>query len=255
MTMRLEGRSALITGGAKGIGRAIAELYAREGAKVFLTDVLETELETTAGDIVRGGGVAEWMRADVARAADVEAMVAAAVEAFGTLDILVNNAGVVDAYEPAHQVSEEQWSRVLDTNLTGVLRAMRAAVPVFLEKGSGNIINSASISGLVGGVGGAAYVASKWAVVGLTKNSAHMYNGTGIRVNAICPGMVDTDILKTMHEYTDWSMVQEMLPMVSELPMGRPEDIAELALFLASDSSRFMNGSIVTADGGMTATS
>ncbi|WEG07565.1 glucose 1-dehydrogenase [Microbacterium horticulturae] len=253
--MKLDGKVALVTGAAKGIGKAIAELYAEEGAKVFLADVLEAELEATGEGIVRAGGVAEWMRADVARLADVEAMIAAAVDAFGTLDILVNNAGVVDNYEPAHQVSEKQWNRIYDVNIHGVLRAMRSAVPIFLEKGSGNIINISSISGLVGGVGGAAYVSSKWAVVGLTKNSAHMYNGTGIRVNAICPGMVDTDILKTMHEYTDWPVVQEMLKTVSDLPMGRPEDIAALALYLASDSSSFMNGSIVTADGGMTAMS
>jgi len=254
--MKLQSKVAVITGAARGIGKAIAEHYAKEGAKVFLSDILETDLEATGQSIVNNGGVAKWCIADVTKQADVENMIDTAVKEFGTVDILVNNAGIMDLYEPPHELSDEFWQQIFDVNVTALMRTMRKTVPIFLDKSKGNIINIASISGRLCGIGGTAYVGSKWAVVGMTKSAAHLYADNNIRVNAICPGIIETPILEPMlnGNMTKWPRVHNMVKDVHTVPFGQPEHIAKAAVFLASDDSDWVNGDIMTVDGGFSAT-
>ncbi|SEJ55352.1 NAD(P)-dependent dehydrogenase, short-chain alcohol dehydrogenase family [Bhargavaea ginsengi] len=251
--MKLENKVAVVTGAASGMGKSIAELYAREGAKVIVADLNLEGAEAVTEGIIAQGGTAKAVSANVANQEDVDAMIDAAVSEYGTLDILVNNAGIMDGFEAVGDIQDERWDMIFDVNTKGVMRAMRKAIPIFLEKEWGVIINIASTGGLNGAHAGAAYGASKHAVVGLTKNTGYMYAEKGIRCNAIAPGGVATNIASSMQGFNEFGAsrtkaVQEVMPRI-----GRPDEIARVALFLASDESSFVNGTVIVADGGWTA--
>lgn len=251
--MKLEGKVAIVTGAAGGMGQAIAELYAAEGAKVIVADLNIEGAKSVAQAIEANGGEAKALQVNVAKQQDIDTMIDTAVNEYGTLDILVNNAGIMDSFEPVGDITDEKWDLIFDINTKAVMRATRKAIPIFLEKGKGVIINTASTGGLNGAHAGAAYGASKHAVVGLTKNTGYMYAKEGIRCNAIAPGGVATNIASSITDFNQFGAsrtqaVQAIMPRI-----GQPEEIAQVALFLASDDSSFVNGTVITADAGWTA--
>lgn len=251
--MRLKDKVAIVTGAASGMGKAIAELYAKEGAKVILADFNLEGAEKAAEGIRTSGGTAKAIQVNVAENADIEKMIDTAVREYGTLDILVNNAGIMDGFEPAGDITDEKWDRVFDVNTKSVIRAIRKALPLFLEKGKGVIVNTASTGGLNGAHAGVAYTASKHAVVGITKNTAFMYANKGIRCNAIAPGATMTNIQSSMANVNEFGASRTQITQAVIPRAGQPEEIAQVALFLASDESSFVNGTVVTADAGWTA--
>ncbi len=251
--MKLENKVAVVTGAGSGMGKAIALLYAIEGAKVVVADINEESVKAVTDEIVQAGGEATPIVTNVALEADVQKMIDTAVEKYGTLDILVNNAGIMDNFIPAKEVTDELWERLFAVNTTGTMRAIRKALPIFLEKKSGVIINNASIGGLYGSRAGAAYTASKHAVIGLTKNVGFQYAMEGIRCNAIAPGGVNTNIGTTMDNPSKFGMERAMSGAQNNPRSGESEEIASVALFLGSDDSSFVNGQVITADGGWTA--
>ena len=252
---KLENKVSIVTGAGAGMGKAIAILFASEGSKVVATDIDRSRLDTLKKEIKKAGGEVITLIADMAKEEDVENMINVAVEEYGTLDILVNNAGVMDNFQPVGEVDNKMWERVMKINLEGPFKAMRSAVKIFLAKGSGNIINVASVGGLKGGVAGAAYTTSKHALIGLSKNTGYMYSKSGIRCNIIAPGAVNTSITDTI----DFSKIT---PLVNDRIMagialnprtGEPSEIATAALFLASDDSSFVNAQVLVVDGGWSA--
>ena len=250
---RLENKVATITGAASGMGRATAALFAREGAAVLLADVDEHGGAVAAAQIAAEGGRAAFLRADVSRSEDVRRMVETALERFGALDVLFNNAGIAGESGRLADQSEENWGRVLAINLTGVYHGMRHAIPVMLERGGGSIISTASVAGMVGWVGAAAYSASKAAVINLTRTAAIEYARWNIRVNCICPGVIQTPLLDGSHGGSIEAKRDRLLRMQPMPRLGTPEDVARLALFLASDESAFVTGAAMVVDGGYTA--
>ncbi|MEQ2525464.1 glucose 1-dehydrogenase [Bacillaceae bacterium CLA-AA-H227] len=251
--MKLSGRTAIVTGAGSGMGKAIATLYAQEGAKVVVADVNHEAIESVVSEIKNSGGQAIGVVANVAKQEDVDNMVNTAVEEFGSLDILVNNAGIMDNFTPVGDVSDELWERVIAVNLTGPFKAARAAIKVMEEQEKGGvIINNASVGGLFGVRGGAPYIASKHGLVGLTKNMAATYGMHGnIRVNAIAPGGVNTNIQSTITAPHELGL--KAIANTGTAPTGEPIQIARVALFLASDDSDFVNGDVIKVDGGWTA--
>jgi len=248
--MQLEGKVAVITGSGSGIGRSMAELFAREGASVVVTDVNAEGAAETVQSITSAGGKATSVEANVTSETDVGRVFAAATSGYGRLDVLVNNAGVLDLITPCHEMTDETWSKVIAVNLTAPFIACRKVLPILMEQGSGVIINTASVAGLYGGRGGPAYTASKHGVVGLTRNIAWFYQDKGIRCNAIAPGAVATPMGAGLQ--VNKQGYKKMEPSFAYMQYGQPEQIANVALFLASDAGNFLNGQIVTADGGWT---
>ena len=248
--MRLRGKVALITGAARGMGAAEARLFAREGAKVGLTDVLEDEGRFVETEIVEAGGEGMFLRLDVTSAEEWGSVVDRVVDRFDRLDILVNNAGIYH-YATLDQESEEDWDRVMDVNAKGVFLGMRAVLGVMRRGGGGSIVNISSTAGLVGSPRSTAYNASKGAVRLLTKSAAVQYAKEGIRVNSVHPGLTITGM--TPFAFPNPGQLESHIPRV---PLGRsaqPEEIAYGALFLASDESSYMTGSELVIDGGWTA--
>jgi NAD(P)-dependent dehydrogenase (short-subunit alcohol dehydrogenase family) len=235
------------------MGKAIAVVYAQEGAKVIVADIHLEAAEAVAGEIKSSGGEAVAVKANVADEADIQNLIDTAVSTYGTVDILVNNAGIMDNFEPAGDIDDASWDRVLAVNTTSVMRATRKVLPIFLAKQQGVILNVASAGGLFGARAGAAYTASKHAVVGFTKNTGFMYAKQGIRCNAIAPGGVETNIGSTMTHINEFGMGRTQPGMALNPRTGKPDEIARLALFLGSDEASFINGAVVTADGGWTA--
>lgn len=251
--MKLKDKVAVVTGAASGMGKEIAALYAKEGAKVIAADLNLEGAEAVVKEIEQNNGKAKAVKVNVAKQEDIDNMIDTAVNAYGTLDILVNNAGIMDGFEPAGDILDERWDLIFDVNTKGVMRAMRKALPIFLEKEQGVIINTASTGGFNGAHAGAAYGASKHAVIGLTKNTGYMYAQKGIRCNAIAPGGVATNISSSMGNVSEFGM-ERTKPVQAVMPrVGQPEEIAQAALFLASEESSFVNGTVLTADGGWTA--
>lgn len=243
---QLENRVALVTGAASGIGKETALLFAREGAKVVVSDIAEDDGNTVVSEIEDGGGEALFVRADTSKPGDHEELVQKTVEKFGQLDIAVNNAGIGGPQGPVGEYPVEGWDNIIAINLSGVFYGMNRQIPAMLDSGGGSVINMASILGSVGSPGVAGYVAAKHGVVGLTKSAALDYGDQNIRVNAVGPGYIKTPLLDEMDE-------EQINQLVGLHPMGRlgkPEEIAELVLWLASDKSSFVTGSYHPVDGG-----
>ena len=248
--MRLEGKVALISGGARGMGAAEARLFAREGARVAVGDLLEEEGARLESEIAEAGGDCIFIRLDVTSEESWANAVELTVSRYGRLDVLVNNAGV---YQKARveDTTLEGWDRVMAINAAGPFLGTKAAVPAMRDSGGGSIVNISSTAGLVGSLHSTAYTASKGAVRLLTKATAVQYAGDGIRANSVHPGPIDTDMLAAV--YSD---PEERRLRVSRIPMGREGTVDEVAygvLFLASDESSFMTGSELVIDGGATA--
>ena len=253
MAGRLDGKVALVTGGSSGIGRASALAFAREGAKVVVADVMVEGGEETVGMIKKAGGEAIYVKADVSKAAEVEVMVNRAVATYGRLNCAFNNAGIEGTLlVPTADYTEESWDRVIAINLKGVWLCMKYEIPQMLKQGSGAVVNTASVAGLVGSRAGAAYGASKHGVVGLTKTAALEYAKAGIRVNAVCPGPIRTPMMERgialRPEFEVQALATEPVGR-----MGRPEEIAEAVVWLCSDAASFVTGHTMAVDGGYVA--
>ncbi len=250
--MRLNGKVAVITGAAAGIGRAIAARYAKEGAKVVLGDYDAASLQATADALKAEGAEVLSVVGNISVRVDAERLLDQATEAHGRLDILVNNAGVLDGLTPLEDASDELFERVMAVNLQGPFLTCRKALSIMLPQGSGSIINIASLAGVQGGRGGTVYTMSKHGVVGLTKSIAFYYGERGIQSNAICPGGIETDIFKRtqLHETGLKRATQHFKASPRQ---GRAEEIASCALFLASGDASYVNGTTLVVDGGWTA--
>src|SRR5262245_44846484 len=257
MAGRLAGKVTLITGGASGIGRATALACAREGAKLIIADTQEESGEHTRHLITAQGGEAMFVQTDVRQAADVEALISQAVERYGRLDCAHNNAGISglgiagDHRALTAEYPDERWHQVIAINLTGVWLCMKYELQQMLTHGGGAIVNTASVAGLVGFVGHAAYAASKHGVVGLTRTAALEYAKHGIRVNCVCPGYIHTPMTASGVQDPD----RKALMLASE-PVGRlgnPEEVAEAVVWLCSDAASFVTGHTMTIDGGYVA--
>ena len=244
---KLDGKVALITGAASGIGRATALLFAREEAKIAVADCVPAGGQETVEMIQKSGGDAVFIEADVSQAADVERMVKTTVNTYGQIDILFNNAGVGQTGNSMLETTEDEWDRVLNINLKGVFLCSKWAIPVMLDQGGGVIINTASIAGLVGLPGIPAYGVSKAGVIQLTRMMAAEYGRQNIRVNCICPGAIQTPMTESVSLPMDAYIQVQFLNRT-----GQPEDIARAALYLASDDSPFVTGAAFVVDGGWT---
>lgn len=252
MEKLLAGKVAVVTGAASGIGRASALALAREGARVLVTDIDDTAGKETAAAIREAGGEARYLRTDVTRESDVEAMVDAAVEEFGRLDCAVNNAGTTGPGAPLHEFDLDGWSRTLATNLTGVFLCMKYELPVMQRQGAGAIVNMASGAGLIAVPGLAPYCASKHGVLGLTKTAAVENARLGVRVNAICPGSIDTPALRRAMA-RDPQLEKMILTSQPGGRLGESEEVAEAVVWLCSDRSSFVTGESMLVDGGAVA--
>ncbi|WP_110515285.1 glucose 1-dehydrogenase [Herpetosiphon llansteffanensis] len=253
--MRLHDKVVVITGAASGMGLAMATRFAAEGAKLVLGDWNAERLEAALASIQATGAAVVGAQGNIADQATAAALVDLAISSYGQIDVLCNNAGVMDSMQGIAEVSDETWRRVLGINLEGPMFTSRQALNYMLERGSGAIVNVASTAGIHGGSAGAAYTASKHALVGLTRNTAWMYAKRNIRCNAICPGATKTNIVESMNrssiDPTDAARVSEFTALAPAYL--EPADIANLALFLASDESRHINGAIIPADAGWAA--
>ena len=252
MTGQLEGKVSLITGGGSGIGKASALAFAREGSKVVVAAVNVEGGEQTVRLIQDTGGEATFVRADVSNSGDVSDMVSHAVQTYNRLDCAFNNAGISGGRGRIHEYTEDDWSRVLNINLTGVWLCMKYEIIQMLKQGGGAIVNTASVMGLVGGSRSPAYGATKHGVVGLTKTGAVDYAQEAIRINAVCPGYIRTPMIE--QGILSDPVAEERV--VSRHPMhrlGTPEEIAEAVVWLCSDAASFVTGHAMTVDGGYVA--
>ena len=244
--MRLKDKVAIVTGAGRGLGKGIALKLAREGAKVVVSDLIEANACETAAEIEKAGGMAFAVKADISIKAEVEALFAAAVSKFGPIDILVNNAGI-NRDGMLHKMSDENWDQVIAVNLTGTFYCLRLAAQQMRERGYGRIVNVSSMSWL-GNFGQANYAASKAGVIGLTKTAARELAKKGITVNAICPGFIDTEMTRGVPENV-WEI---MKGKIWSGTVGSPEDVGNVAAFLASDEASYVTGEVINVSGGMT---
>jgi len=248
----LEGKIALVTGAGSGVGRATANLFAKNGSAVIVVDLLRDRVDQVVAEIKAAGGKASGMVIDLSVRTEVDRMVDDALKSSGRLDILHNNAGIMDSVRPVADTPDEVWEKVMDINLNAPFRASRRVIPSMLKQGGGVIINTSSVAGLFGGVAGAAYTVSKHGLIGLTQSIAAFYGTKGIRCNAMVLGGVNTNIGLGSGQPSPLGM-EQLGKVAAMIPrMAEPSEIAELALFLASAKSSYVNGSCIVIDGGWT---
>jgi NAD(P)-dependent dehydrogenase (short-subunit alcohol dehydrogenase family) len=248
---QMDGHVALVTGASSGIGRAAALAFAEQGATVVVADTNDQGGEATASQIRDAGGQAMFVHADVSDAAQVDAMVERAVSTFGRLDHAFNNAGIEGASAPLTECTRENWDHTLAVNLTGVFLCLQAEIPAMRAGGGGSIVNCASIAGLNGFPGLAAYVASKHGVNGLTKAAALEFAGEDIRVNSVCPGAIDTEMIARVKAEQP-QLIEQTIAAHPLGRLGRPQEIAATVVWLCSDAASFITGQVIAVDGGYT---
>ena len=254
MAGRLEGKRVVVTGAASGIGRASALLFAREGAQLLIADWAEDALEETVQAIRSEGGQATGMRIDAGREEDVRALIERAVRELGGLDVVFANAGIAGNRAGLAELALEQFQEVLRVNLLGPFLAIKYASAEMKKQGKGAIVCTASVAGIGANAGSIAYSASKAAVISLVQTCAHDLRGTGVRLNAICPGLIETSMTQGMFTYARERGSQHKLGQFTPLERaGQPEEIAHAALFLASDDASYVHGQAIPVDGGLTA--
>ncbi len=244
---------SLVTGGSSGIGKATSLLFAKQRARVVIGDIDVDGGNETVSMIKNDGGEAIFFKVDVSKSSEVEALVKETVDVYGSLDCAFNNAGIETAAQvPTHEYPEDGWDRVIDVNIKGVWLCMKYEIPQMLKQGHGAIVNTASIAGLQGSINESAYAASKFGVVGLTKTAAIEYAREGIRVNAVCPGVIDTP----MGQRLEAGDPEAAAKSVAQSPIGRmagPEEVAQAVVWLCSDAASFVFGHPMSVDGGRTA--
>jgi 3-oxoacyl-[acyl-carrier protein] reductase len=244
--MTLQGKVAVVTGGSRGIGRAVATVLAREGAVITLCARDRVLLEKVAAELESLGAQALAVQADVTRASEVEQMIGACVERFGQVDILVNNAGITRD-NLLLRMKDEEWDAVLSVNLKGVFQCTRAVLRPMIKQRSGRIINLTSVVAVMGNPGQANYVAAKAGIIGLTKATAREVASRGITANAVAPGFIETDMTHAL----DPELQEQMRSQIPLGRFGRPEDVAELVAFLASDRAAYITGQVIHLNGGL----
>lgn len=253
--MRLAGKVAVITGAGSGVGRAMANLFAAEGAKVLAAEWHAGTLAEVVSEVTAAGGSIVGVQGNVALEADCAKIIDVAIQSYGRLDVLCNNAGVMDTNQGVGELTNEMWERVIGINLNGPMYLSRLAVPIMVGQGGGSIVNTSSLAGLGGGAAGAAYTVSKHALIGLTRSTAFVYTHDGVRCNAIAAGAVETNIMQSVNQAKmDPKGSARFQTWYAAIPAQlKATDIANLALFLASDESKMINGAIIPADGGWSA--
>lgn len=250
---RLQGKSVIITGAASGIGRAAAQLFAAEGARLIIVDRSEA-VHDTAALVSHAGGTVEAVTADVGVEADVEAYIAKALSAYGRLDAIWPNAGISGGLVPLAEQTVAQWQEILRINLIGPFLAIKHAMPHMVAQGSGAIVLTASVAGLKSGASGHPYAASKAGVISLVQTTAYSLSGTGVRINAVCPGLIETGMTQPMFDRARERGTQDKIGQLNPLKRaGQPHELAAMGLFLASDEASYVNGQAIPVDGGLTA--
>ncbi len=251
--MRLQGKISIITGAGTGLGKEMALVFAREGSSVVVAEIQKETGERVAQQIKGEGREARFIPTDITLASDVEKMVAGTLEAYGRIDVLVNNAGINPSRTPLHETPEPDWDRTLAVNLKGAFLCSKYVLPVMIQQGGGSVINIASVVGAIGCSDRAAYTASKGGLIGLTRNMAVDYAPYNIRVNALCPGFVETELTRIYFDKLREQDPQKLERLVGHHPLGRlgkPADVAHAALFLASDEAAWITGLDMGVDGG-----